>query len=156
MQTRRDQVQAHTFVVGRMVSALVRAEPDAQFSPLRRFTVGLVIGVVLGGITLAGFGVYGVFSPGGSRSWKQPGVLIVEKETGARYLYVDGQLHPVLNYTSARLIVGGPPTIVQVSRNSMRGVPHGLPVGIEAAPDYLPDLARLDGTQWQVCSALRK
>ena len=39
MQTRRDQVQAHAFVVGRMVSALVRAEPDAPFSPLRRFTV---------------------------------------------------------------------------------------------------------------------
>ncbi len=155
MQTRRDQVQAHAFVVGRMVSALLRAEPDAQFSPLRRLVVGTIIGVVVGGLVLAGFGVYGVFSPGGSKSWKQPGALIVEKETGARYVFVDGQLHPVLNYTSARLIIGGAPTIVQASRNSMRGVPHGLPVGIQAAPDYLPDLSRLDGSHWQVCSATK-
>jgi type VII secretion protein EccB len=154
MQNRRDQVQAHAFVVSRLVSGLLRAEPDAQFSPLRRFVIGTMAGVLLGALALAGFGVYGVFSPGGNKAWKQAGALIVEKETGARYLFVDGQLHPVLNYASARLIIGGEPVIVRASRNSMRGVPHGLPVGIPSAPDYLPDLARLDGSNWQVCSSL--
>jgi type VII secretion protein EccB len=61
----------------------------------------------------------------------------------------------VLNYTSARLIIGSEPKMVRVSRNSLRDVPHGLPVGIESAPDYLPDLGRLDGRHWHVCSSIK-
>ena len=155
MQNRRDQIQAHSFVVGRLVSALLRAEPDAQTTPLRRFTMGVIWGVVLGAVGIVGFGIYGVFSPGGDRSWQAQGVLIVEKETGNRYVYLDGVLRPVLNYTSARLILGQAPTITKVSRKSLAGVPHGLAVGIVGAPDYLPDVARLDATTWQVCSSTR-
>ena len=156
MQNRRDQVQAHTFVVGRLVSAMLRAEPDSPISPLRRYVVGTICGVLLGALALVGCGIYGFISPGGATSWRKSGVLVVEKETGARYVYVGGQLRPVLNYTSARLILGGEPTIVRVSRTSLSGTPHGLPVGIDSAPDFLPDVSRLDGTQWQVCSALRE
>lgn len=154
MQNRRDQIQAHAFVVGRLVSAMMRAEPDAPYTPLRRFTVGTMIGVLLSGLAIAGFAVYGTVSPGGANTWRQAGVLVVEKETGARYILLDGQLRPILNYTSARLIIGGEPKVVRVSRNSLRDVPHGLPVGIESAPDYLPDLNRMDGRHWAVCSTM--
>lgn len=155
MQNRRDQVQAHTFVVGRLVSALLRAEPDAPMTPLRRFIVGVIGGVVLGALVVAGFGIYGVFSPGGNTSWQSGGVLVVEKESGARYVVVDGVLRPVINYTSARLILGEEPSVVRVSRNSLKAVPHGLAVGIVGAPDYLPDPSDLDARDWQVCSTQR-
>jgi len=155
MQNRRDQVQAHAFVVGRLVSALLRAEPDAPMTPLRRFVVGTFWGALLGALAVAGFGVYGFISPGGSTAWRAGGALIVEKETGARYVFVEGELRPVVNYASARLIVGKAPTIVRVSRKSLRGVPHGLAVGIAGAPDYLPDPASLDARQWRVCSTTR-
>ncbi|MGW0434735.1 type VII secretion protein EccB [Micromonospora sp. NPDC003197] len=155
MQNRRDQAQAHAFVMGRLVSALLRAEPDAPMTPLRRFLVGTICGVLLGGLALVGFGVYGFFSPGGSTAWRKPGVLVVEKETGTRYVVVDGVLRPVLNHTSARLILGGAPKVVTVSRNSLRDAPHGLPVGILAAPDHLPDASRMDANQWRVCSTTR-
>lgn len=155
MQSRRDQAQAHAFVMSRLVSALLRAEPDAPITPLHRFLVGAVCGVLLGGLLLLGSGVYGFFVPGGSKAWRKPGVLVVEKETGARYVVVDGVLRPVLNYTSARLISGGTPKVVTVSRNSLRDAPHGLPVGILAAPDHLPDRKRLNADQWRVCSATR-
>ncbi|MER7415958.1 type VII secretion protein EccB [Micromonospora peucetia] len=156
MQNRRDQAQAHAFVMGRLVSALLRAEPDALMSPLRRFLVGTVCGLLLGGLVLVGFGVYGFFVPGGSSAWRKPGVLVVEKETGTRYVAVDGVLRPVLNYTSARLILGGAPKVVRVSRNSLRDAPRGLPVGILGAPDYLPDPKRLNADQWRVCSTTRQ
>ncbi len=155
MQTRRDQVQAHTFVVGRLVSGLLRAEPDSQFTPLRRFVVGSVAGAFLAAVVVAGFGVFGLFFPGGAKAWSAPKTLVVEKETGARYVFVGGELRPVVNYTSARLVLGGEPKIARVSRASLKGVPHGMPIGIEGAPDYLPDLKRLDGRHWQVCSTPR-
>jgi ESX secretion system ATPase EccB len=134
---------------------MLRADPDTPHTPQRRFTIGWVCGLILGMLAVAAVGVYGVISPGGSTSWQQPGALIVEDETGSRYLYLDGKLRPVLNYTSARLIAGGPPTVVKVSANSLRGVPHGLPVGIEAAPDQLPDVKRLAGGFWETCSGTR-
>jgi type VII secretion protein EccB len=135
------------------VSGLMQAEPDSRMTPLRRFAVGTIAGVLIGALLVAGFGIFGVIFPGGDKSWRQPKALIVEEETGARYVLVDGLLRPVLNYVSARLILGGEPQVARVSRNSLRGVPHGLPVGIPSAPDSLPDPGRTDGATWQVCSS---
>lgn len=156
MQNRRDQAQAHAFVVGRLAAALLRAEPDSPMTPLRRFSVGAVVGVLLGALGLVGFGVWGFVAPGSSGSWRQSGVLLLEKESGSRYILVDGELRSVLNYASARLILGGAPKIVSVSAKSLRDVPRGLPIGIVGAPDALPDPDRLNGREWTVCSALHQ
>jgi len=158
VQTRRDQVQAHSFVAGRLVSAMLRAEPDAPNTPMRRFTVGAFSSVLIGIVLVAGFGIFGYLKPGGNKAFREPGALIVEKETGARYVFIDGELKPVLNFASAKLILGNELRVVTASRNSLKGVPHGLPVGIESAPDFLPDAAKLTSPQsrdWQICSALK-
>lgn len=152
MQSRKDQLQAHYFVVGRLTSALLRAEPDAPQTPLRRFSMGVFVGVMLGIMGVVGVTIYGYIVPGGKKSWRDNGALIVEKETGTRYVYVGDELRPVLNYASGRLILGDDIRIMSVSRNSLRGARHGLPVGIPNAPDFLPEAKRLDGRQWQVCS----
>jgi type VII secretion protein EccB len=154
MQTRRDQVQAHTFVAGRLVSAMLRAEPDAPVTPLRRFVIGMFCGALAGVILIAGFGAFGYLRPGGNKAFRQPGALIVAKDTGSRYVLVDGALRPVLNYASAKLILGDDLHVVSASRGSLKGVPHGLPVGIPSAPDTLPDPADLDAVNWQVCSTV--
>ena len=126
----RTVVVAHAFVVGRLMSGILRADPDSPLSPVQRFNVGTFIGVIAGVALLGVFFVIGLLFPGASKAWQQPGALVVEKETGARYVYVDGQLRPVLNYTSARLILGGDPkSVVSVSRNSLKGATHGMPVG---------------------------
>jgi type VII secretion protein EccB len=155
MQSRRDQLQAHTFVVGRLASAALRAEPDDPQTPLRRFVVGMFCGLMAAVLAVAGFAILGLIRPGGKTAWREPGALIVERESGARYVFAGGQLQPVLNRTSAALILGSDMHIVSVSRRSLAGVPHGLPVGIPAAPDFLPDPARMTGNRWLVCSELR-
>jgi type VII secretion protein EccB len=155
MQTRRDQVQAHSFVAGRLVSAMVRAEPDAPTTPLRRFTVGAFVGLMAGLVLIAGFGIFGYIKPGGSKAFRAHGALIVEKETGTQYVFVDGELTPVLNFASAKLILGNDLRVVSASRNSLKGLPHTLPVGIPSAPDALPKPGDLDAVDWQVCSALK-
>lgn len=155
MQTRKDQVQAHMFVAGRLISAMLRAEPDAPQTPMRRFMGATFAGVLIGVMVVAGFGILGYIKPGGAKAWRRPGALIVEKETGAQYVFADGELKPVLNYASAKLILGDTLQVVNTSRSSLKGVAHGLPVGIDTAPDALPDANRLDGTAWQICSTVR-
>jgi type VII secretion protein EccB len=152
MQSRRDQVQAYFFVVGRLVSALVRGEPDAQETPLRRFSTGAFGGAMVAVILVAGVGIFGFISPGGSKKFEDPKTIIVEKETGNRFLLVDGALRPVLNYASALLIDGSDAKIASVNRKSLAGLPHGLPIGIPGAPDALPEGGKLTGDPWLACS----
>ncbi|MFD0567150.1 hypothetical protein ACFQ2M_38235 [Kitasatospora saccharophila] len=40
MQSRRDQVQAHLFVMGRVAAGVLRAEPDAPDTPVGRTNRG--------------------------------------------------------------------------------------------------------------------
>ncbi|MFF4644549.1 type VII secretion protein EccB [Streptomyces sp. NPDC001389] len=154
MQSKRDQVQAHTFAMGRLTSGMLLADPDAPESPLARTNRGTVIGLVLAVIIAAGAAVYGLVSPGGNTSWRTSGTLIVNRDTGGRYLYLDGRLRPVRNYASALLIGGRKLKTTDVRTASLRGTPVGTPVGIPGAPDSVPVAKELDGGAWQVCSAL--
>src|SRR5215472_3240593 len=106
MQTRRDHVQAYHFAVSRMASALTGADPGAGEAPFRRGTFGLVLGAVLAGLAAAAALVIGFLDPAPAATWKQQQAIVVEKETGTRFIYLGGALHPTLNYTSARLLAG--------------------------------------------------
>ncbi|MER6522948.1 type VII secretion protein EccB [Streptomyces sp. NPDC001553] len=152
MQSKRDQVQAHMFVMGRLTSAMLRSDPDAPESPQGRTNRGIAIGVVIAVLLSAGAFVFGLFKPGTKDSWRQPGTLVVAKETGSRYLYLDGRLRPVRNYTSARLLAGADLKVTSVGSRSLADTPRGAPAGIPGAPDTLPAADRLDTTPWQVCS----
>lgn len=151
MQSRRDQVQAQSYVLGRLTSALVAGEPDGLENPHRRTFTGAVAGVLVAAIVVGGFAVYGFLRPGSASSWRKPGTLIVERDSGTRYVLAGGRLRPVLNAASARLLLGAAPKVVTVSRTSLAGVPHGQPVGIAGAPDALPPAATLAGREWTAC-----
>lgn len=154
MRTRRDQVQAHRFVTRRIVSAMLSGEPETTELPMRRLAVAVFGSAMLATIVLAAVGVYGILRPGGGRPVANQ--LVIERETGARYLYLDERLHPVLNYSSARLILGGAEPVTRtLSRRSLRDMPRGEPVGIPNAPDALPERAALDGLPWTTCTMRR-
>ncbi|MFC9141667.1 type VII secretion protein EccB [Streptomyces bacillaris] len=153
MQSKRDQVQAHGFMMGRLSSGLLTADPDAPESPLGRTTRGVVFGLLVTVLIGAGATVYGLLRPGGNETWRKGENLVVNRETGARYLWTgtDGVLHPVRNYASARLIGGAQLKAVDVSTASLRDVPVGSPAGIPGAPDTLPGPAQLDAGAWHMC-----
>jgi len=138
MQTQRDHVHAYQFMVRRMTSALVAGDPSALEPPARRSLTGLVIGLVLGLLVAVGFGVFGIIVPGGNYVWQEPGAILVEEETGTRYVMLDGTLHPTINQASAMLLQGKDAAMHTISSNSLAGLPHGAPVGIPGAPDPLP------------------
>jgi type VII secretion protein EccB len=153
MQSRRDQVQAQSSVLGRLSRALVAADPDVIESPTKRTRNGSLAGLLIGCLMVAGFAGYGMVVPGGSTVWRKPGTLIVEKETGNRYILVGGVLRPVANRASAMLLLGTKMTVKHVSRKSLRGVGHGLTIGIAGAPDDLPVPGASAATTWTACAA---
>ncbi|MGW7369868.1 type VII secretion protein EccB [Streptomyces sp. NPDC054841] len=153
MQSKRDQVHAHSFMMGRLSSGLLMADPDAPESPLGRTTRGVVFGVLVTVLIGAGAAVFGLLRPGGNDGWRSGEHLVVNRDTGARYLWTgtDGVLHPVRNYASARLIGGSDLATADVRTASLRDVPVGAPVGIPGAPDAVPGPDRLDDGAWHMC-----
>jgi type VII secretion protein EccB len=153
MQSKRDQVQAYFFVVGRLVSAVVHGKPDTLAQPNRRMNTGTFLGAIVGAVLMGVFGIIGLFAPGGNTSWRQPGAIVMNEDTGARYVFLEDQLRPVLNYSSARLAAGkSGGKVYEVSQSSLEGTPVGQPIGIQGAPDALPSADALDRGPWTVCA----
>jgi type VII secretion protein EccB len=155
MPSRQDQLHSYQFMVQRVVAALVMRETDPAQSPFRRAAGAALGSVLVAAIALGAISVYGAVAGGGGTTWRDSAAVIVERESGARYVYREGRLHPVRNYASALLIVGSTePRTVLVSRRSIAGVPRGIPLGIADAPDSLPAADRLSRAPWTVCSTL--
>jgi type VII secretion protein EccB len=153
VQTRRDLLQAYRFQTRRAVAALVTGNPNVVEPPMRRLTVTTISGIMIAILVGVGFALFGFFRPASTESWRAPGSIIVENETGARYVLLGGVLHPVLNYPSAVLAVGTQnPHVVHVARADLDGVRRGLTIGIPQAPDSLPAASDLAASTWSVCS----
>ncbi|MFJ2008492.1 type VII secretion protein EccB [Streptomyces chartreusis] len=155
MQSRRDQVQAYSFTVERLTTSMLAADPDLIETPMGRTRRGTAIGLVIALLLCVGYTVYGLLFSSGSNAWSKPGTLIVEKDTGARYLYGGGVLRPVVNYASAKLILGKGGKTEDVSRSTLADVPRGAPIGIPGAPDSLPSADQLTDAAWEVCATSR-
>ena len=152
MRSRRDQVQAHAYVVGRLTAALVHGEPDAPESPMRRTTLGSFGGLMVGALALAGFLIWGLISPASKAAALTAGELVMVKQTGARFIYVGGKLRPVLNWASAELLLSGKATVQAVTAAQLAGVPQGPPLGIAGAPDILPPPSAVNTGDWLACA----
>jgi type VII secretion protein EccB len=154
MWTQKDRIQAYQFLRRRLVSALVAADANDPVSPSKRLMLGTAIGLAVTVLVAAVFGIIGLLAPARAEKWRQGGQVIVEKETGARFVIgEDGLLHPVLNYASARLLAGSNGgTAVVVPAKSLSGVPRGTGVGIAGAPDSLPETSRLLAGPWTRCT----
>lgn len=153
MQTRKDLLQAHRLMTQRAAMALILGEPDNPELPLRRLNVAAFCGVMVALLVTAAFGIYGLIRPGGATGLQKSGMLIVEKETGARYVWCQSaKLCPVTNYVSARLLAGSDASSRRtVSRESLTGFQRGPEIGIPGAPDNLPDARDLVKLPWSVC-----
>lgn len=154
MYGRREQVEAHSFLVGRILAAVLRTDPDAVDRPLRRTTVGMAGGIGIAIVVMAIVLIVSLFTGKGSDNWREtPGTLVVDEDSGNRYLLIDGRLRPVLNYSSARLLVEGEPPVASVNAEDLADFPKGAPIGIPGAPDTLPSPVA-SGNPWTVCAGV--
>ena len=150
MGTNKDQAQAHQFMLQRVVSALTVHETDPEQPPFRRPLLAAIGGIVIAVLISAGFWVYGLLVPGGDR-FTATDVIAVEEETGARFVLLNGRLHPVLNYTSALRALDQHAEVRDVPRATLEGIPVGEPIGIPGAPDALPGKDQLLTEGWSMC-----
>jgi type VII secretion protein EccB len=152
--SRRDQIHSYQFFLHRVVSALVARETDPRELPFGRLGGAALGSVMVAVLALAAAGVYGLLVGGGASSWRDGRSVLVEKETGARFVYRDGRLHPMANIVSARLALGQDAPVQAVSSKSLLGVPRGPALGITGAPDDLPGPKRLLAGPWTLCSRI--
>ena len=81
--------------------------------------------------------------------------MLADRSTAALYVRVGDQLHPVLNLTSARLIVGKPVNPTTVKSSELDKFPRGNLIGIPGAPERMVQNTRKDA-DWTVCDAARR
>ncbi|MFG2887389.1 type VII secretion protein EccB [Streptomyces sp. NPDC048297] len=153
MQSKRDQVQAHLFLMSRLTSGMLRANPDQLEAPGRRTNRGMVFGTIVAALAVVVALLWGVFSPGTPSTWRKEGTLVMEEDTGNRYIYAQGRLRSILNYSSARLLMGPNSSTANLASSAIGDVPRGPAVGIPGAPDSLPGPDRLVTSPWQMCAA---
>lgn len=169
--TRKTEVQAYSFEVRRMNSALVRRDPVMLHDPLRTHSRATIVGVVLGMVGLLGFLIFGILKPNAT---PPDGLgIVIGKETGQIYVYVEKpeKLIPTFNLASARLILMGEqqkaaaegggaqeaaqvvqPTVIPDDR--LKDIPRGRLQGIPGAEVDIPGAERRISDNWAVCHNL--
>src|SRR6188768_150919 len=126
MASRQDQLHSYQFMVQRVVAALVMRETDPPRSPFRRVAGATLVGLLLAALGVGGAAAYALVVPGTSGKWRNEQAIIVEKESGALFLYRNERLHPVLNQASALLILNQPGVkTVSVSAKALAEAPRG-------------------------------
>jgi type VII secretion protein EccB len=155
MATKKDLVEAHAFSRRRLVTAFVSGAPGGrEVEPTRpgRTVVG---GVALAVLLVAGAAIASILSPRSPSGWTDGG-LVVSKERGAAYVILEGGddpvLRPVINVTSAQLILGSDldPSVVKQSEIDKHTI--GEDIGILSAPATVPDADLLLESGWTACT----
>ncbi|WP_052226743.1 type VII secretion protein EccB [Microbacterium mangrovi] len=152
MATKSDLIAAQSFSRRRLLTAFVSGAPGGKelepAAPLRAVfvAIGLTVVVLLAGV------FYGLVRPGLPNGW-QNGRMVIAKDSGSRYVTVDGTLHPVINIASARLLIpSGDFGIVSTDQQTLADLKLGSTLGIVGAPDSLPASSALIGDAWSACA----
>ncbi len=156
MATKRDLVEAHQFSRRRLITAFVSGAPGGREVEPARPGRALVGGLALALLVVAGGAVSGLVFGRDEADWKQPG-LVISKDRGQAYVVstpTEDELviRPVINITSARLILGSEATPTYVSQEAINAEKIGEPIGILNAPANVPDPDDLVESGWTACT----
>ncbi|MBL1102355.1 type VII secretion protein EccB [Streptomyces coffeae] len=160
MASRRDELNAYIFAKKRTVAAFLQPTPSGTEEGAPRPLRAVLPGVVVGALILAGFGAWGMFKPVAPKGWDDVAShVVVGSDSTTRYvvLKTDGkvQLHPVLNFASAKLLLDpDKSSIVKVKESELDNghIPRGPTIGIPYAPDRLPSAEEAKKQmEWAVC-----
>jgi type VII secretion protein EccB len=151
--SRRDQLQSYQFMNQRVISAFVMRETDPAQSPLRRGIGALFAGLMVAILVAAAFGVYGLLTRTGAQNFRSEGAVVIERETGATFVYLRDRLTPTLNLASAKLASGrADPPVYRIAAADLAGTPRGATIGIAGAPASLPAADRQSRLPWTMCA----
>jgi len=154
MTTKKDLIEAHAFSRRRLVTAFLSGAPGGREVEPSRPGRTIVGGAALALLLVAGAAIASVLAPRTQSDWDKPG-LVISKETGERYVITKqgAPLRPVINVTSAQLILGAHVTPTIVSQKTLDGQTPGDDIGILGAPQQLPTESSFVESGWTACTA---
>ncbi|MGH3308513.1 MAG: type VII secretion protein EccB, partial [Nocardioides sp.] len=170
MATKKDLVEAYSFSRRRLVTAFVSGAPGGREVEPARPGRTMVGGLALAVLLAAGAAIAGIFSPSVPEDWADSPGLIVSKETGAAYVITEDAveeaeasdddtgpvLRPVINITSAMLILGSDVTPEIVPQSAIDAETIGDDIGILNAPASVPTDDLLIERGWTACTEERR
>jgi type VII secretion protein EccB len=146
----RHQVTGWRFVMRRIASGIALHDTRMLVDPLRTQSRAVLMGVLLLVTGLAGCFVFSFIRPSGSAG---NNAVLADRSTAALYVRVGDELHPVLNLTSARLIVGQPANPTTVKSSELDRFPRGNLIGIPGAPERMVQNTSRDAN-WTACDGV--
>ena len=156
MATKKDLVEAYSFSRRRLVTAFVSGAPGGREVEPSRPGRSIVGGLALAVLLIAGAAIAGVFTSNVDPAWaEQPG-LVISKEEAEVFVITESStdpvLHPILNITSAKLILGSDVEPQVIPEKYIADVEIAGDLGIFGAPYDVPDVERLIETGWTSCT----
>ncbi|VEG50965.1 type VII secretion protein EccB, Actinobacterial [Mycolicibacterium aurum] len=152
--TTKVQVSGWRFLLRRVEHAIVRRDTRMFDDPLQFYSRAVTAGLVIAVLICVGAVLLAYFKPLGKRGGDS---LLVDRTTNQLYVVLpdSGQLRPVYNLTSARLILGNGKTPVAVKSEELDRMPKGQTVGIPGAP-YATPVSTSPDSQWTLCDTVIK
>jgi type VII secretion protein EccB len=152
--TTKVQVSGWRFLLRRVEHAIVRRDTRMFDDPLQFYSRAVSAGVIIAVLICLGAGLLAYFKPLGKRSGDS---LLVDRTTNQLYVVLPGagQLRPVYNLTSARLVLGNPGNPSAVKSDELNRMPKGQPIGIPGAP-YATPVAGVAESTWTLCDTVGK
>jgi len=149
--TKKDLVEAQSFSKRRLTTAFVSGSPGGRevepHRPMKAVIGGLALTVVL----VLGSMAFGWLKGSLPQDWGD-NKLVIAKTSGARYVSIKETLHPVLNTTSARLLIpAGGFEVITVADDKLAKQKRGATIGILGAPDSLTPPDALTNSGWVSC-----
>ena len=134
----------------RIASGIALHDTRMLVDPLRTQSRAVLMGGLILVTGLVGCFVFSLIRPNGSVG---NNAVLADRSTAALYVRVNDELHPVLNLTSARLIVGKSVNPTTVKSNELDRFPRGNLIGIPGAPERMVQNASHDAN-WTVCDGV--
>ncbi|GAT08599.1 type VII secretion protein EccB [Mycolicibacterium novocastrense] len=151
--TTKVQVSGWRFLLRRVEHAIVRRDTRMFDDPLQFYSRAVSAGVVIAVLICLGAALLAYFKPLGKQG---NDTLLVDRSTNQLYVMLpgSGQLRPVYNLTSARLVLGNAGTPVAVKSDELNRMPKGQSIGIPGAPYATPVGAA--NSMWTLCDTVTK
>ena len=150
MATRKEQLTAAEFSRRRVIGALLRPGSDGVGEGAPRPFRALFVAAIVVVVALGTAGVVGYMHPRSKYAWQKD---LIADGSGTQYVMLAGRLHPVLNSTSAQLMLGPTPKVAQPKASQLAPyLQHvGPAVGLSQVPGSMPAPAELDLKEWSAC-----